>query len=236
MKRIVFILLPVGFLTLAALTFVLASTPQAAKSYEAAYSPQQPLPSFSHKIHAGNLGMDCQYCHIYARRSWSSGVPVVQTCYNCHKVVEGVSEQGKQDVQKIRDAYVNNTPIEWVKVHDLQDFTKFPHRAHLKIGEELALVGEQGFTCQNCHGPVQEMGAAELRAFDPELGEVPLTMGWCLTCHINKHEDVALIDKLKATAYEQGVAWTSLIGRVEVTQAEKDATKARLRDCSICHY
>ncbi len=29
---------------------------------DAGYQPEQPVP-FSHKLHAGDLGMDCRYCH-----------------------------------------------------------------------------------------------------------------------------------------------------------------------------
>ncbi len=234
MKRILVVFLPAGLVGIAALLFAFSTDPEAAKTYEVDYAPEQPI-NFSHRLHAGEMDMPCQYCHIYARRSQSSGVPPVQVCYNCHKIVEGKSDEGKADVQKIRDAYNNNEPIEWVKVHDSQDFVYYTHRAHVQIGKELDKVGGEGFTCQNCHGPVEEMGVAELRAWDNELDEKPLTMGWCLTCHIQKSEDVAQVMKLKKLAAEQDVHWESLIGTVEVTETDVAQTKARLRDCWTCH-
>lgn len=234
MKRLSLVLFPAGLATLVIAFFALTQTPEAAKDYQVAYSPEQPI-HFSHRIHASELQMDCQYCHFSARRSTSSGVPPVQTCYNCHKFVEGRSERGKEDVKKIREHYESGKPIEWVKVHDIQDFVYYTHQAHIQIGKDLAKVGDQGFTCQNCHGPVESMGVAELRAWDPALNEQPLTMGWCLTCHIQKSEEAAEVFKLKKTALEQNVPWESLIGQVEVTPHDVEMTQYRLRDCWTCH-
>lgn len=234
MKRLSVVLFPAGLVTLAILTFAFTATPEAAKDYKVAYSPEQPI-QFSHKIHADELEIPCQFCHTYARRSQSAGVPPVQTCYSCHKFVEGRTEQGKEDVKKIRAAFESGTPIEWVKVHDLQDFVYYTHKAHIQIGEDLAKVGDQGFTCQDCHGPVERMGVAELRAWDPVLDEAPLSMGWCLTCHIQKSEDATKVIKTKEAAFARGVTWESLIGQIEVTQHDIDMTTYRLRDCWTCH-
>ena len=35
---------------------------------------EQPVP-FSHKIHAGQLGMDCRYCHSFVEESGHANVP-----------------------------------------------------------------------------------------------------------------------------------------------------------------
>lgn len=234
MKRLTVVLFPLGLATIAGLLVALSGSPQAAKDYQVAYHPEQPI-HFNHRLHAGEMQIDCQFCHTYARRSPSSGVPPVQTCMSCHKVVNGRTEAGKADVQKLRDAYAKNEPIEWVKVHDLQDFVYYTHRAHIQIGQDLAKVGDEGFTCQDCHGPVEKMETAELRAWDPELDEQPLTMGWCLTCHIKKSKDAALVIKLKKEAFQQGVPWETLIGKVEATEHDVEMTKYRLRDCWTCH-
>ena len=49
------------------------------------YQPNQPI-EFSHKIHAGDNGIDCNYCHSSARSSKTAGVPSVNVCMNCHTI------------------------------------------------------------------------------------------------------------------------------------------------------
>ena len=39
-------------------------------------APRQPI-DFSHRVHAGDNEIPCQYCHVDARRSASAGVPSV---------------------------------------------------------------------------------------------------------------------------------------------------------------
>lgn len=134
------------------------------------YKPEQPI-LFPHKIHAGDRKIPCEYCHSSARRSFSAGIPSGNTCYGCHKVIAGKSEEGKANVKKIVEAYEKNQPIEWVKVHDLPDFVKFPHKRHVQLKEQ----GGAGLQCQECHGPVETMDTAEQVA--------PLQMGWCIGCH-----------------------------------------------------
>ncbi|MEZ4840626.1 MAG: cytochrome c3 family protein [Flavobacteriaceae bacterium] len=45
--------------------------------------------AFSHKIHAGDNKIDCEYCHSSAKHSKTSGIPSVNVCMNCHK---GIAE------------------------------------------------------------------------------------------------------------------------------------------------
>lgn len=234
MKRVVRTLLPFGILVaIVGLVVVLRSEPEAAKDYEVAYQPEQPI-AFSHQVHAGKNEIDCEYCHIYARRSPSSGVPPTSVCMNCHKVIPG--SQKPEEVAKLKEYWQQKEPIEWVKVHDTQDFVYYTHRAHVQIGEELSAVGDEGFVCQDCHGPVEQMDTAALRAWDPDLEETPLTMGWCMTCHKQKSEDVAYVEKLKDEAYGHDVSWQSLIGEVpRPTDAEVFGTRRRLIDCWTCH-
>jgi len=124
------------------------------------YAPEQPIP-FSHKRHAGLYKMQCLYCHSNAERSNHATVPGVGVCMNCHRVVKTESPY----IQKIKEAYDQGRPIEWVRIHELPDHAKFPHRRHVAAG----------LACQTCHGPIQEM--------DRVYQYAPLTMGWCLDCH-----------------------------------------------------
>lgn len=125
------------------------------------YKPEQPI-AFSHKLHAGDRQIPCQYCHSSARRSITSGIPSLNTCMGCHRLVA----TDKPAIQKLTEHYKNNDPIKWVKVHDLPDFVRFSHKIHVS-GAKLE--------CQECHGPVETMEVVEQHA--------PLQMGWCVECH-----------------------------------------------------
>ncbi len=130
------------------------------------YKPEQPIP-FSHKLHSGDRKIPCEYCHSSARRSFSSGVPSGNTCMGCHKIVR----TDKPAIKKLTEAYEKNQPIEWVKVHDVPDFVRFPHKRHVQSKDQ----GGAGIQCQECHGKVEEMEVLEQGA--------PLQMGWCIGCH-----------------------------------------------------
>lgn len=139
-----------------------------------AYAPEQPIP-YSHKLHAGDLAIDCEYCHTYARRSFSAGIPALGQCVACHGQL--VSPQNEL-IQQVNAAYDDGQPIEWVKVHDIPDFVFFNHKAHVRAG----------FDCQECHGPVEEMEVLYRHA--------PMTMGWCVNCHRDNQDKGANLDCL----------------------------------------
>ncbi len=143
------------------------------------YHPEQPI-LFSHKIHAGDNAIDCQYCHSGVERSKTAGIPSVNVCMNCHKGISTGpnigSVEGKDEIAKIYAAagwdpekgeYNKPArPIEWVKVHNLQDFVFFSHQQHVTVGKQ---------DCANCHGDVKSMTTVQQVQ--------PLTMGWCIDCH-----------------------------------------------------
>lgn len=144
-------------------------------SFTQGYHPesQQPI-KFSHKIHAGERQIPCQFCHSSARRSTAAGIPSVNTCMGCHKFVNTDAEP----IKLIKEMFDKNEPIKWIKVHDLPDYVRFSHKAHMqaKDGDGNLLLGESpDEVCMNCHGPVKEMVTAEHWA--------PLQMGWCIECH-----------------------------------------------------
>ena len=127
--------------------------------------PPQPI-KFPHSRHVKDLGIDCEFCHYYARKSKYAGVPAVEVCIGCHKYVAKVRQ--RPEIKKLFKYWEEGKPIPWVKVHDLPDFVRFTHRMHLNAGLE----------CSECHGDVASMDTAERVA--------PLTMGWCLDCHRKK--------------------------------------------------
>jgi mono/diheme cytochrome c family protein len=131
------------------------------------YAPTQPI-AFSHKVHAGDFQIDCNYCHTGVRTSKSANIPSVNICLNCHSSIVKVTDATElsTEIQKIYDAKTNNTPIEWVRVHNLPDLAYFNHAQHYEVG---------GVECQTCHGPIEEMEV--VRQYSN------LTMGWCIDCH-----------------------------------------------------
>ncbi|HVL17756.1 MAG TPA: c-type cytochrome [Gemmatimonadales bacterium] len=127
-------------------------------------APVQPI-EFSHAVHAGSYGIDCQYCHADARRGIYAGLPSVARCMGCHKIV---AAQGNPEVQKIHEYWNQKQAIPWVRIHKLAGFAYFPHKRHVQVG----------LACQTCHGPVETMQRVAQVA--------PLTMGWCVSCHAER--------------------------------------------------
>ena len=197
------------------------------------YMPLQEI-AFSHKIHAGDNKIDCQYCHSSAKHSKTSGIPTANVCMNCHKNISEVAEDTKvewdgqtlgkaeldKEIAKIYDAvgwdaetleYTGKTkPIKWVRVHNLPDFVYFNHSQHVTVA---------GLKCQKCHGPVEEM--------DEMYQYSPLTMGWCIDCHKDTNVD------LKGNEYYQKIH-KELAAKYKVEQV----TIAQLggKECGKCHY
>jgi cytochrome c2 len=174
------------------------------------YAPAQPI-AFSHKLHAGEYEIGCQYCHTGVEIAKSANIPSVNICLNCHDQIKNVG--GKEGVsvqlQKIYDARDSGQPIEWVRVHNLPDLAYFNHSQHVKVGQ---------VECQTCHGEIEEMEVVQQHA--------PLTMGWCIDCHRNTDVNT------------QGNGYYDRL--VEMHNATS-ATPMKVADiggleCSKCHY
>ena len=93
------------------------------------YRPGQPVP-YSHKLHVGELGLDCRYCHASIEISAVANVPPTKTCMNCHQLVKKDSEL----LAPIRDSVASGRPMRWIRVHKLPDFAYFAHNAHVAAG------------------------------------------------------------------------------------------------------
>ena len=193
------------------------------------YQPIQPI-HYSHKIHAGDNGIDCKYCHSSARVSKHSGIPALNVCMNCHKSIYEVAPSTATDeyskafydgeIQKLYDAvgwddaeqkYTGKTkPVKWVRIHNLPDFAYFNHSQHVSVA---------GLECQTCHGPDEEMEI--MYQFSP------LTMGWCINCHREtnvKVQDNDYYDKIHE-------ALTKKYGVEQLTVAQMGGL-----ECGKCHY
>lgn len=140
------------------------------------YKPEQPI-KFSHKIHAGDNEIACQYCHNTVEKSRHASIPSVNVCMNCHKGIQEGPTTGKTEIAKIYAAagwdvtaqkydVSKANPIQWIKVHNLPDHVYFNHSQHVVAGKQ---------ECATCHGDLKSMTVAEQKA--------PLTMKWCIECH-----------------------------------------------------
>jgi len=125
------------------------------------YAPEQPIP-FSHKLHAGEYEIACQYCHTGVEKGKSANIPSLNICMNCHNSIKTTSP----NMQKIYDYIEKDEPIQWVRVHNLPDHAYFNHAQHVKVA---------GLDCTNCHGDVAKMEVVQQQSL--------LTMGWCIDCH-----------------------------------------------------
>jgi mono/diheme cytochrome c family protein len=143
-------------------------------------APAQPI-FFSHLVHAGSFGIACQYCHSEARRSEYAGLPSVERCMGCHKII---GAQDNPEIRKVHDYWNRRAAIPWVRVFKLPEYAYFPHKAHIRAGLE----------CQTCHGPIERMRVVGARTgrrigndLENLLGLKPtpplLSMGWCVECH-----------------------------------------------------
>lgn len=187
------------------------------------YKPEQPI-KFSHKIHAGDHEIACQYCHNSVEKSRHSGIPTVNICMNCHKGIQEGPITGKTEIAKIYAAagYDPSTgkynpekanPIRWIKVYNLPDHVYFSHQQHVVVGK---------LECETCHGNVKEMDVIEQKN--------PLTMKWCINCHREtevKMADNPYYDRLHAYLSEKYKGKRDVKFTVE---------KIGGLECGKCHY
>lgn len=177
------------------------------KTTDVGYQPVQPV-AFSHALHAGELGLDCRYCHTTVEQAAFAAIPPTQTCMNCHAQVRANSPK----LISVRESYATGRPIPWVKVHDLPDYVFFDHSAHVT----------RGVACVSCHGRVDRMEVV--------TQVQPLSMGWCLDCHRNP--DPHLRPPEMATVMD----WTPPEDPARYGRSLREARAiAPSVDCATCH-
>jgi mono/diheme cytochrome c family protein len=194
------------------------------------YAPVQPI-HYSHKIHAGDNKIDCNYCHSSARKSKVSGIPPLNVCMNCHKnISEYTGEEDLEkgytkefydgEIAKLYDAvgwddadqsYTGiQKPVKWIRIHNLPDFVYFNHSQHVTVA---------GVDCQKCHGPVEEMEVMEQYS--------KLTMGWCIDCHRETNVDIETNEYYEKIHEELSKKYNLQ----KLTAAELGGL-----ECGKCHY
>jgi len=177
------------------------------KYTDVGYQPVQPV-EYSHKLHAGDLGIDCRYCHSNVEVSAKANVPATEICMNCHIIIG----HDKKTLDPVRESWTSGKSIEWIRVHDLPDYVFFDHSAHLTAG-----VG-----CESCHGNV----AAEKRVTQKK----ELSMSWCLTCHRNPEMNLRPHDEITTMGWEPPNNQMAFAHKVMQEKKINPPT-----DCSGCH-
>lgn len=200
------------------------------KFFRVGYQPVQPGGGFNHQLHAGQLGLDCRYCHTNVEKSPEANIPNVATCYGCHrdgalrKLMDPTVPKHEEHVQKtafIREAYAADQSVLWKRVHKLPDYVRnFPHDAHINAG----------VSCYSCHGRIDQMPVV--------FHAQPLSMSWCLDCH-REPELAVLEDKTMVTDLQY--AETKLLERAaNGTLGNKEILEhVRVnapQNCGACHY
>lgn len=171
------------------------------------YAPRQPVP-FSHAVHAGELGIDCRYCHDTVERTARASVPSTESCMTCHQTILADSE----NLAQVRRSFELGVPIEWLRVHDLPDYVYFDHSAHVA----------RGIGCASCHGPVDRMEV---------VSQVKtLSMGWCLDCHRDPEPHVRPQEAITDMGWTLGAAGGTDIGALTRPHHLNPSL-----DCSTCH-
>jgi hypothetical protein len=180
------------------------------RTTDVGYAPKQPVP-YSHALHAGELGIDCRYCHTAVEVAANATIPPTQTCMNCHANIR----RGSEKLTPVRERFYDTEaaagmPLEWIRVHDLPDYVYFNHSAHVRRG-----VG-----CVSCHGRVDKMEVV----YQAE----PLSMGWCLDCHRNPEPHLRPLDKITDMSWQPA----------DSAEGHRLAEQYNIHpstDCNTCH-
>ncbi len=203
LQIIVYLVVLSGILTAGATYYM---TP---KYTRVGYAPVQPVP-YSHALHAGQLGIDCRYCHSNVETSGVANLPTAQTCMNCHNQVKKDSPL----LAVVRHSFETGESVPWVKIHQTPDYVYFNHAIHVN----------RGVSCWECHGQINEM---EVVAHDK-----PLSMGFCLDCHrdpaphLRPRDQVTNLDWRPANATE---------ARTQGDKFVHDWNIKPPQSCSGCH-
>ena len=177
------------------------------RNTDVGYRPDQPV-AYSHKLHAGDLAIDCRYCHWAVDRAAHANVPSTKTCMNCHEIIGTENDK----LLPVRESWAMQIPIEWVRVHKTPDYAYFDHAAHVTRG-----VG-----CNSCHGNVANM----IKVMQVE----PHSMKWCLECHRNPDPH------LRPVSQVTNMNWVRPSDHAEFVAKWKQEKQIQPPvDCSGCH-
>jgi hypothetical protein len=174
---------------------------------DSGYMPDQPVP-YSHALHAGELGIDCRYCHNTVERGARAAIPPTDTCMNCHANIFSQSPA----LVSVRESFSTGMPVRWIRVHDLPDYVYFDHSAHVTRG-----VG-----CAECHGRVDKMEVV--------YQVHTLSMSWCLDCHRDPEPRLRPVEEVFNMAWEPADDRRKIGARLRERYNLNPS-----EDCGTCH-
>ena len=161
-------------LFVAAVSYVLTFYISRPERDSVGYAPVQPI-QYSHKLHAGELKIDCQYCHTGVTKGRHALVPSTNICMNCHTL----AVKDKPEIIKLTQYYNGNKPIPWKRIHKVPEYAYFDHSVHVN----------RGIDCESCHGNLREMEVVKQIK--------PFTMTACLECHREPEKYVPYVADIK---------------------------------------
>ncbi|QDV76307.1 cytochrome c3 family protein [Botrimarina mediterranea] len=187
------------------------------------YQPEQPVP-YSHKLHAGELKIDCRYCHNTVDKAGHAAIPPTATCGNCHNATLGPDgtlaktaiHTTSVKLTKVRESLASNESIQWEKIHDLADYVYFNHSAHVNKG-----VG-----CVECHGRVDKMEVVHQ--------DKPLSMSWCLDCHRDPTARLRPLDQITNMEWDPELSGEGSREKIGAEVAKQLGVHPN-SNCSTCH-
>lgn len=190
------------------------------KTLNIGYQPEQPVP-FSHAIHAGQLKMDCRYCHNTVFDSAHAAVPPTATCINCHSPI-GAGDQTalaavRADSPKlaaVQESWNTGRSVAWTRVHNLPEFVYFNHAAHVN----------SGVSCKTCHGRIDQM--------ETVYQAKELSMAWCIECHRNPDPHLREVDKVTKLDWQPPAGWD----QEAFAKEQRERLHIDPKDhCTVCH-
>jgi hypothetical protein len=210
--------LAAGGAAYAGVVFLGATDP---KTLNPGYQPVQPVP-FSHKIHAGQLKMDCRYCHTSVEKAAHASVPPTSTCINCHSPLEKATgtpalaavHPDSPKLKALHESWESGNSVPWTRIHRLPDFVYFNHAAHIS----------RGVSCVTCHDRIDKMEVV--------YQAKELSMTWCVDCHRNPEPH------LRPTEFVTKLDWKPEDGTdpaVLGAQLKKEKNINPLANCAVCH-
>jgi hypothetical protein len=175
-----------------------------------ARTPLQPVP-FSHKHHAGDLGIDCRYCHSTVETRANAGFPATHDCMTCHSQLWTNADM----LAPVRQSLAENRPIDWHRVARVPDYVYFRHDIHIA----------KGIACVECHGRVDRMPLTyRAKAFE---------MKFCTDCHRDPASHLRPLDEIYNFNWrpppDHAVLERGLMARYHIK------SPAQLLSCGTCH-
>lgn len=170
----------------------------------------QPV-AFSHQHHAGELGIDCRFCHMTVETAATAGMPSTYVCMTCHSQIW----TGAPMLAPVRDSLAHDQPLVWQRVYGLPEYVYFDHAVHIA----------KGIGCSSCHGDMDRMQMTRQA--------LHFSMAFCVACHRNPRDYVRPRKEIWNMSWHppanQATRGAQLVRMYHID------TSGRLTDCSVCH-